>query len=298
MATVISFGSFDALDDNSGFYTNIVDNVNNQVHQVGYSSRKRLPWHVIFQLNDGIDPIHGNYLVPAPRIVGGKVMYETSHSPFMKQIHQKEYALNDDMARLVTKDALGLLNKSTRRYIHGARLEAPDVLRPEPANVRQFGMNPPDWMKEYERYLMTRRREHLAFPSSLPPVAEDSIPQARSRRLRVVRPGELGWRPIELVDDHDPNDLSLPQWVRQEAGYVERVHEPRAEELGWDTRGLPKPLRVARPLYDDSGVKQRQYPRLPLPQNMPIPLSYVRYQPEQQVAFVGNARVHTNYSFI
>lgn len=239
------------LEDASGYYANIIDTQNGQLHQIGISSRRILPWHEVFQLRNDLDPLGDQYPIPTPRIIGGRVLFDTAHAPYMKHIHTRAYNGDDVVEKQRIKSALGALGHTPGRRVVGSIDRTPPSVPAEryPSNVIPIRSDPeqPDWLRSF---LKGTPRDAVS-QRQLPPIAPDSYPPSRTRR---PEPGEFGWRANDIVDAS-----VLPDWLKEAGGPVQFVQQPIDEGLGLDSHGLPRRIREVHPLHpraDETASRQ------------------------------------------
>lgn len=269
------------LDDKSGYYTNIVDYTTGQIHQVGYSWKKRAPWHSVFQLREGIDPVNGSYEIPNPRITDGNLLFDgLENSTDMTMIFDKSYDKDIGLMKLLVRDILGKLH---------AQPQASHVINPPMVAVYEQPyvndlppMEPPAWLQEVrpqlERQEQTQQLQvdtkntsgdrwltadvlddssskHLTEEEellpSLPPSLRDRDYRRRSHSLDVP---EQGLEVSALVDP----DI-FPEWIREtpiadsENKNIQVVQEVKKEEA--TESSLPKRKRVSRPLEEAASAR-------------------------------------------
>ena len=265
------------LDDRSGHYTAIVDNITNQVHVVGYSLKLKSPWHYIFQLNEGVDPVSGPYEVPVPHVVGRNLIFDTRHTPYMKLLYTKDYGRNGELSRLEVRNMLGKLDERTRRDTFGPG-RIPGQSSSGSSNVHPLYLNEPDWLRTFkESERLRSSNSSLPRSTQLPPLTADVIPPKRGKTKQPA-PGDYGWRAQDLIASD-----SVPEWIQQASTPWERQRrEPRPVELGWDKHGLPKPLTISRPVHYESGLydPSRLQPVQPDEPEAYQQLFYVSNQPQ------------------
>lgn len=241
-----------SLPDGSGHYANIVDYTTGQVHQVGYSWKKKGPWHTVYQLRATINSATDHYDIPQPRLEFGQLTLDGLRgNPDLKLIYQRSYDEDAELMKLHTRRMLGKLDTQSREYIHGV---APisSMYKSSPNNVIPFDPRQPDWLISALKDLHWNEREEPGIPTrrrsviadSIPAESVPSVPRPRYGRRPEPKPGEFGWRLIDLVDTG-----KIPTWLQTaiptDGGRPFPALEPNPIEEGW--RGLPKMPRVRRP---------------------------------------------------